>query len=210
MPLGLTLAFNVTPVAAAPDPPTATTASASGTSVTIAWAAALTGGAPSGFVVEIGTAPGATTLPTQSAPSTATQLVLSLPAGTYYTRVRATNAVGTSLPSPEASVTVTDPGPLPGPPGTFSARTVDRTIIFTWTAPVAGEPPTRYVLEAGSAPGLSNAAAIDTGGIASSFTVPNVPPGSYWVRVRAANAAGMGAPPVTLAATGPPPCPGER
>jgi len=162
--------------------------------VTIAWAAALTGGAPSRFVVEIGTAPGTTTLPTQSAPSTATQLVLSLPAGTYYTRVRATNAVGSSLPSPEASVTVTDPGPLPGPPGTFSARTVGRTIVFTWTPPVVGEPPTRYVLEAGSAPGLSNLAVLDTGGIASSFSVPNVPSGTYWVRVRAANAAGMGAP----------------
>ncbi len=188
------VSFNVTSVAAAPDPPTATTANASGTSVTIAWAAALTGGAPSSFVVEIGTAPGTTTLPTQSAPSTATQLVLSLPAGTYYTRVRATNAVGSSLPSPEASVTVTDPGPLPGPPGTFSARTVGRTIVFTWTPPVVGEPPTRYVLEAGSAPGLSNLAVLDTGGIASSFSVPNVPSGTYWVRVRAANAAGMGAP----------------
>jgi filamentous hemagglutinin family protein len=193
-PVSAPVAFNVTTVATHPDPPTATTANASGTSVTIGWTAALTGGAPSSFVVEIGTEPGTTTLPTQSAPSSAAQAVLSLPAGTYYARVRAVNAVGTSAPSPEASVTVVDPGPLPGPPGMFSARTSGTTIVFTWTAPTLGEPPTRYLLEAGSAPGLSNLAVLDTGGINSSFSVPQVPPGTYWVRVRAANAAGVGAP----------------
>lgn len=188
------VAFNVTTVVAAPDPPTAATATASGTSVTVGWTAALTGSAPSSFVVEVGTAPGTTTLPTQSVPAPATQATLTLPAGTYYARVRSVNAVGASAPSPEATVTVVDPGPIPGPPGMFSARTAGTTVIFTWTAPTLGDPPTHYLLEAGSAPGLSNIAAIDTGGINSSFSVPGVPPGTYWVRARAANAAGIGAP----------------
>lgn len=188
------VAFNVTAVAAAPDPPTAATATASGTWVTVGWAAALTGSAASSFVIEIGTAPGATTLPTVSVPAPGTQTTFELPAGTYYLRVRAVNALGASAPSPEATVTVVDAGPIPGPPGMFSARTVGTTVIFTWTAPTLGDPPTHYLLEAGSAPGLSNIAAIDTGGINSSFSVPGVPPGTYWVRARAANAAGVGAP----------------
>ena len=188
------VAFNVTTVATAPHAPTAATASVSGTSVTVAWTPALTGAAPSSFLVELGTAPGTTTLPTQSVPSTSTTLDMTLPAGTYYARVRAVNAIGASSPSPEAMVTVTAPSPLPGPPGTFSARTAGTTAIFTWTAPTVGEPPTSYVLEAGSTPGRSNLARIDTGGIASSFSVPGVAPGTYWVRVRAANAAGVGTP----------------
>jgi len=188
------VAFNVTAVASAPDPPTATTAIASGTSVTIGWTAALTGSAPSGFVIEIGTAPGTTTLPTQAVPAALAQHALSLPAGTYYARVRAVNGSGASAPSPEASVTVIDSGPVPGPPGMFSARTSGTTVVFTWTAPTTGDPPTRYLIEAGSSPGLSDLASIDTGSINSTLTIPGVPPGTYWVRVRAANPAGIGVP----------------
>lgn len=192
--LSVPVAFNVSAVATAPDPPTAATATASGSSVTVGWTAALTGSAPSSFVVEAGTAPGTTTLPTVSVPAPAAQATLDLPAGIYYVRVRSVNAVGASAPSPEVTVTAVEPGPIPGPPGMFSARTAGTTVIFTWTAPTLGEPPTHYVLEAGSAPGLSNLASIGTGSVSSSFSVPAVPPGTYWVRVRAVNAAGVGAP----------------
>ena len=123
-----------------------------------------------------------------------TTLTLMLPAGTYYTRVRAVNSVGSSAPSPEASVVVTEPSPIPGPPGNFFARTTGRTASFSWTASVAGALATSYTIEAGSAPGLANLAQIDTGTPATSFVVPNVPPGTYWVRVRGVNAAGTGAP----------------
>jgi hypothetical protein len=189
-----TFSFNVTMLAAAPDAPTATSATADGTAVTVQWTPAISGSAATSFVVEMGTSPGTTSLPTQTAGAGATSLTTTLPGGTYFVRVRAVNGVGTSPPSPEATVTVTGPSPIPGPPGTFSVRAAGRSAIFTWTAPTVGEPPTRYLIEAGSAPGLADLATLDTASIGSSYTVPNVPPGTYWVRVRAANAAGTGGP----------------
>ena len=144
--------------------------------------------------MEIGTSVGATALPTQSVTWPATKLTLVLPAGTYYTRVRAVNGTGTSTPSPESSVVVTEPSPIPGPPGNFFARAMGHTVSLYWTGSAAGEPATSYTIEAGSAPGLSNLAVLVTGTPASSADVPSVPPGTYWVRVRGSNAAGIGAP----------------
>ncbi len=188
------MSFTVTAVPTAPDAPTTLSSSASGTTVTFAWVAALTGAAPTSFVVEMGTAPGTTTLPTQTVTSPVAQLSLVLPAGTYYARVRAVNAVGQSPPSPETSVTVVEPSPIPGPPGNFSAATSGNAVSFSWTASSVGAAASRYLIEAGSAPGLANIATLDTGSVATSLNVPNVPPGTYWVRVRGANAAGTGAP----------------
>lgn len=186
--------LNVTAAATAPDPPTSFTATAEGLSVTFSWTPALTGSAPGYFAVEIGTAVGTTSLPSPSVPWPGTRATQPMPAGTYYARVRAVNGAGTSAPSAEATVVVTEPSPIPGPPGNFFAQATGRTIAFSWTASVAGAAATSYTLEAGSGPGLANLARLDTGSPASSFTVPNVPPGTYWVRVRGTNAAGTGAP----------------
>ena len=188
------VSLTVTAVPTAPHAPTALSSSASGTTVTFAWVAALTGAAPTSFVVEMGTAPGTTTLPTQTVTSPTAQLSLALPAGTYYARVRAVNGVGQSAPSPETSVTVVEPSPIPGPPGNFSATTSGNTVSFTWTGSSIGAAASHYLIEAGSAPGLANVALLDTGAVATSLIVPNVPPGTYWVRVRGANAAGTGGP----------------
>ena len=97
MVVGVTapVSFTVTAVPTTPHAPTALSSSASGTTVTFAWVAALTGAAPTSFVVEMGTAPGTTTLPTQTVTSPTAQMSLALPAGTYYARVRAVNAAGT-------------------------------------------------------------------------------------------------------------------
>jgi hypothetical protein len=186
--------FNVTTTVAAPDSPTAFAGTADGTNVTFSWTPALTGTAPTSFLLEIGTAPGVTTLPTRSVPWPTTRLTLSLPAGTYHARVRAVNGVGTSAPSPEASVIVEVPSPIPGPPGNFAATVSGRTVSFTWTAATTGEAATSYTIEAGNAPGSSNLAHLSTGTPATSLSVPSVPPGTYWVRVRGSNDAGTGAP----------------
>ena len=65
-----------------------------------------------------------------------------------------------------------------------------RDVRFSWTPPATGGAPTHYLLEAGSAPGLTNIAVVPVS--SPGFFVPGVPPGTYYVRVRAANGAGVG------------------
>ena len=50
------------------------------------------------------------------------------------------------------------------------------------------------VIEAGSSSGLANVAAFDTGSAATTLTAPNVPAGTYFVRVRARTAGGTSPP----------------
>jgi hypothetical protein len=78
----------------------------------------------------------------------------------------------------------------PGAPGTFFGAVSGSTITFTWTAPTSGDPVATYVLEAGSASGLSNLANAAIG-TATSYVAGGVPAGTYYVRVRAQNAAGV-------------------
>jgi hypothetical protein len=78
----------------------------------------------------------------------------------------------------------------PAPP-VFQPATVasDRTVTLSWAPPT--EMTTGFVVEAGSAPGLADLASMEVSG--STIAVPNVPPGSYYVRVRSRNDLGVGA-----------------
>lgn len=67
------------------------------------------------------------------------------------------------------------------------------TVTFGWGAP-PGATPASYVIEAGSASGQSNITTFDTGSGATGLTVTNVPPGTYIVRVRGRDGAGIGPP----------------
>ena len=81
----------------------------------------------------------------------------------------------------------------PAAPANPQVLTVNITgvrVVLTWSPPIAGDSPTSYVLEAGSAPGLSDLVNTDTGSVATIFTADNVPAGTYFVRVRARNSGG--------------------
>jgi hypothetical protein len=65
--------------------------------------------------------------------------------------------------------------------------------VLTWSPPSSGNA-TSYVLEAGTGAGLTNIISFDTGSTATTLTVTSVPNGTYFVRVRARNADGNGAP----------------
>lgn len=69
------------------------------------------------------------------------------------------------------------------------------TVTLAWQAglPAQGVP-TRYLLEAGSAPGLSDIFSGLDVGLQTSFAASGVPPGTYYVRVRAGNYSGLSAP----------------
>lgn len=80
----------------------------------------------------------------------------------------------------------------PGTPANLSATVSGSTVSITWTPPTTGGAATSYQLLAGTAPGVSNLGAVPV--TSPGLTVPNVPPGTYYVRVVAANAAGASAP----------------
>jgi hypothetical protein len=83
--------------------------------------------------------------------------------------------------------------PRPSAPAGLAANVAGSTVQLSWAA---GPPPgaaMRFVLEAGSGPGLANLATFDVG-LQTRLVVNGVPPGTYYVRVRPANATGSGQP----------------
>lgn len=190
--VGRAVALTVTSTPAAPDAPTSLAVSVTGTTLTFTWTPATTGSMPASYTVHVGDAPGATTLPVQTTAGSSLSVPIAV-GGTYFARVRAVNTYGTSVASPEVSVSVAAPNPRPGAPTGLTASFAGRTIAIAWTAPTSGDPVTTYLLEVGSAPGLANLLVVPMGA-GLSFAAPGVPDGTYWLRVRGTNAAGVGVP----------------
>ena len=180
--------------AVAPGAPTSLTATASGSSVTLTWTAPAAGDPVQSYTIEAGSTSGASNLANFATGSTATRFSTSgVPNGTYYVRVRASNSAGVSSASNEATLVVGPAACTAAPtPGTLSGTaSASGTVVLTWTA--ASGTPTSYVIEAGSASGLSNLANSDLGSTALTFTANNVGAGTYYIRVRGKNACGVGA-----------------
>lgn len=71
-------------------------------------------------------------------------------------------------------------------PTGLSYSATGSSVTLTWTAPPPSDVVLSYIIEAGSASGLSNLASFSTGSTATSFTASGVPTGTYFVRVRGA------------------------
>lgn len=80
----------------------------------------------------------------------------------------------------------------PGTPTNLTATASGATVTISWNAPTTGGTATGYQLIAGTAPGASNIGVVPL--VAPGLSVPNVPNGTYYVRVVATNAAGASAP----------------
>lgn len=177
-----------TPPCGAPDAPRNFTHTVTLGSVSLTWAAAGTGCAPTHYVVTAGSTTGLSDLARVNV-GTAMTFLTSAPPGTYFTRVYAVNGMGTSGPSNEEIISVGPSCTIPGAPEAFAATAIGTTAAFTWQPPLTGGTPTAYQLEAGSTPTASNIAVLPLGGLF--FSTP-APAGSYYVRVRATNACGAG------------------
>jgi hypothetical protein len=169
-----------------PDPPTGVTPFMSADRITIAWTPAPGGGPATSWVVEAGSSSGAANIASVATPRPAFTFS-PVPNGFYFLRVRARNAAGVSAPSAEVMLVV---GNVPAPPSAPSlSHTVSgSTVTFNWSAPAFG-PVTGYIVEAGSATGLSNLAVVSIGNVLTQ-SFAGVPPGTYYVRIRAVNALG--------------------
>jgi hypothetical protein len=142
-----------------------------------------------GYTVEVGTAPGAANLFAGAVgPATAAGAVL--PPGTYYARVRAVRGAEMGPPSSEVVAAVAAPPP-PAAPDRLEVVVDGRTVWLSWPPP-AGGASGGYRLEAGYAPGTSDAAVAVVAG--SPVVIANAPPGTYYLRVRAVGPAGAGPP----------------
>lgn len=172
------------PGAAPPGPPPVMSALAAGNTVGLWWSPVA--GATS-YRVEASSSAGRVDLAVfDLADNTFTAAV---PAGAYWVRVRSVNAWGTSLPSPEVRVVVDGGTALPAAPGALTADVQGGQVSLAWSPPTDGGLPGDYVIEAGFATtSLAPVARTARPG----FVAAGVPPGTYFVRVRAVNAAGAG------------------
>jgi predicted phage tail protein len=82
----------------------------------------------------------------------------------------------------------------PREPANLQFQVSGSTVVLTWSPSATGDAVDTYVIEAGTATGLSNIITFATGGRATTLTVTNVPNGTYLVRVRARNAEGNSGP----------------
>jgi hypothetical protein len=171
-----------------PTAPTNLVATVSGSNVRLNWSPPSEGG-PSEYRLEAGSAPGATNR-LLTLPPTPSYDVGGVPDGRYYVRVRAANVVGVSPPSNEVEVIVGLPPPR-APTG-LTATVDGRAVTLNWAA-VAGQVD-EYVLDVGSGPGLSDLIRGASLGLTTSVRFESVPPGTYYVRMRALNRTGSSPP----------------
>ena len=122
-------------------------------------------------------------------------VIPGVPPGVYWLRILAVNGCGISAPSANFPllVDVMTAPPL-GPLG-FTGTASGGVVQLSWVEPPYLTP-TSYLLEAGTAPGLSNIAVLPVA--STSFSVGGVPPGVYYLRVRGVNASGVGGPSAEL------------
>lgn len=185
-----------------PNAPQNLASAVDGMTVTLSWSSG-DGCEASNFVVRAGTAPGLSNAAVVSVGRTFS-LTASAPPGTYYVRVLAQNAFGSSGPSNEIQLQVGGDG-VPGRVFSLTGAVAGNSVALSWIAPSSG-PPASFVIEAGRSAGATDIAAFDIGSTATSVTLSSVPAGTYYVRVRAKNSAGVGAPSNEIMLDIGPPC----
>jgi len=175
----------------APGAPRTLTASATGSSVLLNWAAPSDGGAPTSYLIDAGSGPGLSNVASFSTGNTALSFATGgVPDGTYYVRLRASNSIGVSPPSNEATLVVGCTS-APGAPGGLTILSNSGgTVALGWQASAGGA--TTYILEAGSASGLANLVTLNLGSATPGFGAGGVAAGTYFVRVRGMNRCGVG------------------
>ena len=165
-----------------PPPPAGHAAQTGNLTLALSWGAAL--GAIS-YVLEADTAAGLANLLNANVGAT-TGLSGAVPAGTYFTRVRAVNGCGTSAPSNEVQFTVSCNAPAA--PANLAFSKAGGILTVTWSASAGAA---TYRLQAGTSSAASNLANGDVGGGTTlQFNVAGAPPGTYFARVLASNACG--------------------
>ncbi len=158
-----------------------------GNTISLAWAAPA-GSTPASYVLEVGSYLGGRNLGRFDVGS---GLVATIPSGTYYMRARSVVSGRPGEASSELVVTAPATANPPDAPASLVVAASGAVVTLAWQASRGNA--VSYVIEAGTAPGLSDVGALDTGTLDTSFAA-FVPAGTYHVRVRARNAFGTSTP----------------
>lgn len=182
--------FSVPIVAPPPGAPSGLGVVVSGNQASFTWTAPATGGTPTGYLLVAALTSGGPAIASLpfSAPAAGVN-VTSIPPGSYFVKLAATNAGGASPFSNEVMVSVAGPQ-VPGAP-TMNVPTVNSgNVGLSWSAPTTGGAPTSYQVLASLTSGGAPVASVNAG-LSTSILVP-APRGTYFVRVRGVNAVGPG------------------
>ncbi|MEP7116010.1 MAG: hypothetical protein ABI880_00400 [Acidobacteriota bacterium] len=175
------------PPVCTPGPPSGLWATASGYNVQVGWTPP--SGSLVGHLLDVGSGSGLANVASLPIPSPTAGAAGAVPAGRYYLRVRAATSCGLGGASNEVVVDVPSGCSAPAVPGTLSAAVSGRSVSLVWGAASGAA---SYVVEAGSASGLTNVLVSNVGS-AMSIGGP-VPPGTYYARVRAMSSCGQPGP----------------
>lgn len=170
-----------------PGVPRSVQATVAGNTISVSWQPP-TGSAVWTYIVQAGTAPGASNI-YSGAVGPNTTVSSPIPNGTYYIRVAAQNLAGTGPASPDVVAQVGSP---PGPPQNAVATASGGVITLSWIPPAAGGAVSTYIVQAGTASGAAN---VFNGAVGAGTAVSGaVAPGTYFLRVFAQSAGGTSGP----------------
>lgn len=122
-------------------------------------------------------------------PKTARPAAAGRPAGLVAAALGLTAALVVGTPGADATLAAAR-RVAPGPPSNLVATVNGFTVSFMWSAPQLGGAATSYVIEAGTAPGSTNALVANIGNT-TGFAATSPAPGTFFIAVRAVNADGM-------------------
>lgn len=184
-------AIPVVVAATPPGSPRNAAVTVTGSTVRFTWEAPASGSTPTGYLIEAGLAAGRTDIGPLPWSSTTFEAA-NVSTGRYYLRVRAVaGATSGAATSDVVADVVPDLSP-PGVPTGLASTVTGRTVNLRWSAPVGGAAVAAYVVEVGSSSGASNLVpGLVVAAQPATFTAGEVPPGDYFVRVRARSAAGV-------------------
>ncbi|MBM3780393.1 MAG: hypothetical protein FJW29_01785 [Acidobacteria bacterium] len=172
-------------VGGVPGAPSGMAATTVGGRVSLFWNTPTEGGMPTTYVVQVGTAPGASNI--FSGPvGVVTSVAGDLTPGTYYARVFAQSVAGAGGLSPEASFTIASCTAAP----VLSGGLVNGLISLRWNTP-AGASVTGFTIQAGPTSGSSSFYGGPIG--LTTQLDAQVGSGTYFIRVLADTACGRGA-----------------
>ena len=171
--------------AVAPTAPGNLSATVNGQVVTLNWTPSAN--SPTQYIIRAGFAPGQTAIAVAVSGSQ-TPFTASAGPGTYYVRVAAANADGTSGESNEIVVVISSGCAAPSAPLNLRAMIKGTELFLFWRRPASGVP-NGYSVQAGTAPG-NTFAQFATGATTINTTVSS---GSYVVRVVATSPCGNSA-----------------